>query len=222
MYLTHMPLNVDRRTTRELVASPQRLHAGVLSGFVPGSVDTGRVLWRLDSPERHRLDLYVVSPIEPSFEALVEQAGWSNQPTWRSTDYQRFLDRLEMNQEWIFRLRANPVVSVREEGRSRGKRIPLTALTDQQRWLIDRAPGWGFQISLQCDGLPNLTVTDRSRERFAKGHRDDRRTVTVASAVFTGVLQVTDPVALADALISGMGPAKGYGCGLMTLARSSR
>ena len=48
MYLTHMALNPDRRSTRDLVQSPQRLHAAVLSAFLPGTADSDRILWRLD------------------------------------------------------------------------------------------------------------------------------------------------------------------------------
>jgi len=38
---------------------------------------------------------------------------------------------------------------------------------------------------------------------------------------FNGVLQVEDPVALADRIADGIGPAKAYGFGLLTLARFS-
>jgi CRISPR system Cascade subunit CasE len=36
--------------------------------------------------------------------------------------------------------------------------------------------------------------------------------------VFEGRLLITDPDALRAALVTGIGPAKGYGCGLLTLA----
>lgn len=41
MYLTQMPLNPQRRATRELVLSPQRMHAAVLAGFLPGAPERG-------------------------------------------------------------------------------------------------------------------------------------------------------------------------------------
>jgi len=44
------------------------------------------------------------------------------------------------------------------------------------------------------------------------------RTVTLATATFEGHLTVEAPEALRAALIGGIGPAKGYGCGLLTLA----
>lgn len=114
MYLTQMPLNPQRRATRDLVTSPQRMHAAVLAGFLPGAPARGRVLWRLDSDSKHELNLYVVSAEAPSFDALAEQAGWSSTPVWRTADYRRFLERLASGQRWIFRLVANPIRNVRD------------------------------------------------------------------------------------------------------------
>ena len=219
MYLTHMPLNADRRSTRALVASPQRMHAAVLGGYTPGSIDAGRVLWRLDRPHRHQLDLYVVSPIEPSFDALVEQAGWTSRPVWRSTDYQGFLGRLASGQEWRFQLRANPIKSVKAMPGTRGKRMPLTKPADQLVWLTSRAARWGFEIASQTDGVPNAIVSGKQHESFSRGGPANPHSVTIAAADYQGVLRVTEPDALRKALVGGIGPAKGYGCGLMTLAR---
>lgn len=212
MYLTHMPLNPDRRSTRELLASPQRLHAAVLSAFVPGT--EGRVLWRLDSPARHRLDLYIMSPVGPSLEAMADQAGWPSQPVWRTADYNPFLDGLEGDQEWVFRLRANPVRSVRGPSGGRGKRVALLDEAAQGEWLQGRAASHGFEVRMGSLG-PNLRVTERRTERF---RRDGSGQVTLATTAFEGVLRVLDPTALRTALTCGIGPAKGYGCGLMTLA----
>ena len=219
MYLTHMPLNPQRRSTKELVASPQHMHAAVLSAFVPGRTDADRVLWRLETPEPHRLDLYIVSPVEPSLEAMVDQAGWTAQPVWRTADYTRLLNSVEAGQRWVFRLRANPVVSVRDAPGRRGKRVPLQRPGEQIGWLVDRSERLGFNISAGADGAPNIQVSDQQLLRFRRAHGDASRTVTLATALFDGLLEVRDPDALRDTLVSGVGAAKGYGCGLLTLAR---
>ncbi len=219
MFLTQMPLNPQRRTTRELVSSPQRMHAAVLSGFLPGTAERERVLWRLDESDRHTLNLFIVSATEPSLEAMVEQAGWQTQPVWRSADYRRFLERLEGGQRWVFRLRANPVISVRPANGGRGQRVPLARVTEQEAWLLERAPRLGFTVVEGDQGRPNLQVSDRRRDAFRRGWGPDARTVTLATARFDGVLEVSDPSALRSTLVQGVGSAKGYGCGLMTLAR---
>ncbi len=217
MYLTHMALNPERRSTRELVQSPQRLHAAVLSAFVPGTAEAGRILWRLDHPERHRLDLYLVSPVAPSLEAMADQAGWPSQPLWRTADYHPFLRSLGVGQRWLFRLRANPIRNVRPDEGGRGDRVPLASVTDQVLWLTERADALGFEL-VPGEYGPNVRVSERRTERFRRGGPGGR-TVTLSTAAYEGVLEVTDQERIRDSLTRGIGPAKGYGCGLMTLAR---
>ncbi|MFT2020182.1 type I-E CRISPR-associated protein Cas6/Cse3/CasE [Streptomyces sp. 796.1] len=55
--------------------------------------------------------------------------------------------------------------------------------------------------------------------RGGSGGKGGRGTqVTFHSATFEGHLRVTDPEALTAHLLGGIGPAKAYGCGLLTLA----
>ncbi len=44
--------------------------------------------------------------------------------------------------------------------------------------------------------------------------------VPLVTVTFDGRLEVTDPVALRRTLTMGLGKAKAYGCGLMTLAQA--
>lgn len=219
MYLTRMPLNPARRGTRHLLASSQRVHAAVLAGFPPGDdARDGRVLWRLDQPDPGRLDLFVVSPERPDYTHVVEQAGWPTRPTWETARYDAFLARLATSQRWVFRLTANPVRSVRRLPRERGRPTPVGSPAEQERWLVEHAPGWGFRVVEGSAGTPNLRVSDRTKLTFAKQDGDQRRTVTVARAQFDGVLEITDADSLRHSLTHGVGRARAYGCGLLTLA----
>ena len=220
MYLTQMPLNPQRRSTRDMVSSPQRVHASVLAGFLPGVAERGRILWRLDADGPHSLNLFVVSSEVPSFDALAEQAGWSSNPVWRTADYDAFLAGLASGQRWVFRLVANPVRAIREPGGTsgRGHRVPLAKETDQREWLLSRAAGWGFVVAPGASGEENLIVSNSRRIRFERHTGGISRTVTVQSAQYDGVLEVQDAQALRRSLVAGIGGAKGYGCGLLTLA----
>lgn len=217
MYVTHMPLNPQRRSTRDLISSAQRMHAAVLSCFVPGTNDVGRVLWRLDRPESHRLDLYVVSPALPSMEALVDQAGWPSQPAWRTAEYAGFLNKLEEGQQWVFRLRANPIKNLFSASKQRGRRVPIVRTADQLDWLAMRGQRSGFRLADGRHGA-NVRVTEQTTTRFDRHSDGQQRTVTLTTAAFEGVLEVTNSGALRSALISGIGTGKAYGCGLLTLA----
>lgn len=217
MYLTQMHLNPSRRGTRWLLASPQRMHAAVLSSFPPGSATespAGRVLWRVDSSEVDKtVTLYVSSPTSPDLTGIVEQAGWpATDHGWRSAPMTSLLDRLEKGQQWGFRLTANPVHSLAVPG-ERGKRFGHVTVEQQQQWFLDRTAGWGFAVEPSA-----VTVHSRRQLSFSRRSDGTDRTVTVAMATYDGVLTVTDPGLLSRALCHGVGRAKAYGCGLLTLA----
>lgn len=219
--MTKMPLNPRRRGVRILLASPQAMHAAVLAGFPDGRpTEEGRVLWRLDNYRPQRVLLYVASPDKPDFTHIVEQAGWPTTQTWETRSYDGLLDSLLPGQRWQFRLTANPVHSVRLDGRADSKPIGHVTVTQQQQWLLDRAARHGFRIvdSTAGEGEPDLAVVDRGVRRF--GRNGSR--ITLATATFEGHLTVEDTAALRRSLTFGIGRAKSYGCGLLTLARDAR
>lgn len=220
MHLSKMDLNPARRESRLLLASPQRLHAAVLAGFPPDTAtadDTGRVLWRVDRHD-HRATLYATSPGRPDFTHLVEQAGWPTQSTWRTQEYDPFLGRLTRGQRWFFRLTANPVHHVRSKDGEPTKPIGHVTAHHQQEWLMSRMSKLGFRVVDDSDGVPGLVVSGRRDVAFARGDSESRHRVRLVVATFEGVLEIEDADALREALTHGIGRARGYGCGLMTLA----
>lgn len=226
MFLTRMSLNPARRETRRLLSSRQRLHAAVMASVPPAPPDQSRTLWRLDEMGPI-LTLYITGPVRPDLTHLVEQAGWPTTEAWDTREYAPFLRRLDAGQRWHFRLMANAVRQVSRDGarsRFQGARTAHHA----QDWLIKRQGLHGFRV---CEnGLPamddpehpgwDVMVSGLGALRFDKRADDSsaRRRVTVTTATYEGTLEVTDPDLLRLALTSGIGRARGYGCGLMTLA----
>lgn len=222
-YFSRLRLNPTRRETRRLVASPQAMHAAVMGSHPLGSApDEGRVLWRLDRHSTHELDLYVVSPSQPDFTGLVEQAGWPTLLGWDSTDYGSFLSRLAKGQQWSFRLTANPVRAVAVEG-GRGRVTPHVTVAQQEQWLLGHAASWGFALSSAKPGEASVSVRERHTAGFTRATPESggssRGRVAITRADFVGRLEVDDVELFRHALAHGMGRAKAYGCGLMTLAR---
>lgn len=241
MYLTRFRFNTHRPGARKLLSSPQAMHAAVLGGFpelLPGDPPGGsggpRVLWRVDRNAKAEVFLYVVSPERPELTHLVEQAGWPKadpETWWRTHDYAGFLSRLEAGQTWAFRLTANPVHSIRRKDGEPTKRTAHVTPRHQAGWLLKKQERCGFEVVRRKDpdpALPDidgyeLMVHDRDSTGFDKpdprpGRKGERMRVPVVTATFDGRLTVTDPEALRQALTSGIGRAKAYGCGLMTLA----
>lgn len=218
MFFTRFRMNPNMRGSVRLAASPQRMHATVLSAFPPDRSlsPAGRVLWRLDTPTRHEWTLYIVSPARPSMEQLQNECGWSQEPSWQTADYEPFLDALAEGQRWRFRLTANPVRSVARERGQRGRIQPHITADQQLDWLAQRALDHGFRIDGDLEGQTG--VTRRERGSFHRGSGTGRR-ATLSRAQFDGLLDVTDRERLRTVLTHGLGRAKAYGCGLMTLAR---
>ncbi|WP_300268171.1 type I-E CRISPR-associated protein Cas6/Cse3/CasE [Microbacterium sp.] len=215
MFFTRFALNLARRDTHRVISSPHRLHAAVLAGF-PDTEPTpdGRILWRVDTT-RHGATLYIVSPRRPDLTHLAEQAGWPTlEDSWETRPYDKLLDSLEAGQRYRFRLTANPVRRERPGDGSRGKPVGHVTTAQQERWLLDRTTAAGFDVPEAAEGARDLVVSDRKTLTFSR--RETK--VTLRVATYEGTLAVTDPEALRHALCRGIGRAKGYGCGLLTLA----
>ena len=233
MYISRMALNGARRSAMEVIASPNKMHAAVEAAFPPlapsasaSGDEDGRILWRIDPvPGEGRVAwLYVVSPRRPDFTHLCEQVGWPVEGGWECKDYSGLFVKLSKGQIWHFRLKANPVRKVlKDRGRSVNDSVVGSLqghVTAQQQmgWLLKRAEHHGFKIHNDAAGFPQLAVSQRDKVTF--GHSGSK--VTLTTAVFDGLLEVTDEVALWHALCFGIGRAKAFGCGLMTIAPPSR
>lgn len=227
MYLTRFRVNTARVTARRLLASPQALHAAVLSSFaVPPRTDSDgpRVLWRLDRTSRAETHLYIVSPGRPDLTHLVEQAGWPSTSRWETYDYTPFLSRLTKGDRWAFRLTANPVHTIRRNDSEPTKLTGHVTPAHQTRWLLQRQERAGFKVvekPPERRRLPKgdeyqLLLHDRRQLTFHK--KREERPITLLTVTFDGQLEVTDPDAFRRTLTRGIGRAKAYGCGLMTLA----
>lgn len=233
-WLSRVWLNPLRQNSQRLLNDPQRLHAAVLGGLAVQPV-TERVLWRLE-PGAHRMDLYVLTRQRPSWEHLVEQAGWPGADTAQAVvgDYRPLLDRLTVGQEYVFKLRANPVSStvnpaspsarqkerLAATDRPRGVVVAHSTVEHQLRWLTERIETWGFSLMPNHHGDPQVEIVGRERRSFTKARADGRGThrITLQAVTYQGRVRVLDSQAAVGALLDGVGRAKAYGCGLLTLA----
>jgi len=239
-YLSRIFLNPLRAQGRRLLGDPQAMHATVLGGL-PTQPVRERMLWRVDIHNPRRPELLVLTQSRPSWEHVTEQAGWPSaddpsNPQIVVRDYQPLLDRLEVGQEYAFRLTANPVQSTKrpvaltepQKDRAvdgvlpRSARLGHRTVAAQVTWLTSRVEGLGFVIPHAASSgsmgeeIADLRVVGRTRSSFRRA--GSPRRVAVQVVTYEGRLRVTDPGQLRMALMNGIGPAKAYGCGLLTLA----
>jgi CRISPR system Cascade subunit CasE len=221
LYLTRFTINPARRGARKLLGSPQAMHAAVMAGFAepPAGGDSPRILWRVDqNAATPRVVLYIASPTEPDLTHLVEQAGWPTTENWQTLPYGDFLESLKDGHQWAFRLTANPVRYGRGPGGKDTQRYGHVTVEQQRQWLLSRADRAGFRVAEAESGELDLILHRRESLTFAR--KDGR--VTLRVVTYDGKLEVTDADLLRRALTHGLGHAKAYGCGLLTLAPAER
>lgn len=115
-----------------------------------------------------------------------------------------------------------------EDERWKGKRVELLREEDRIAWLTRRGRDFdGFElVTVRLDPGPQ----DGSRDYFdtradpggrlvgRKGGWARDRQLSFGTALFEGVLEVTDADRLHAAVAAGIGPGKAFGCGLLSLA----
>jgi len=211
MYLSRVALDVRRRETMRALARPTMLHGAIEQSF---KGERKRRLWRIDQLDNTHF-LLVLSEDQPDFEFLNRQFGNTDGCNgWEIKSYSSFLERIEAKQVWRFRLCANPVHSVKEQGvTGRGKLFAHITREHQKKWLLDRSEKNGFSIQAN-----NFDVIRSEWINFGKGI-GKREEISMCAVVYEGVLVVTDATRFCEALVGGIGRGKAYGCGLLTVMR---
>ena len=136
-----------------------------------------------------------------------------------------FIPSFSINQKLRFRLLANPTFRAKDE-RFLGKRCSLNTDGERFQWLEKKG------VSLETNGhkrggfsvfADNTTIDARgsivSWRRKDGETKDDKRKMIFDAVLFEGTLTVTDPVAFANTVASGIGSGKAFGFGLLSLAR---
>lgn len=97
----------------------------------------------------------------------------------------------------------------------RSIRVPLIKESEKQDWLKRK-----FNNIATIDS--NLTIITAPPTRFYKSIKGQKGAVSgkIVKTTFNGILQIQSPDDLKQQLIKGIGPAKSFGCGLLSLAVS--
>lgn len=201
MVLSRAVLNLEDPVARNDLSNPYEMHSTLMRLVDAGS---SRPLWRLE-PSRGPATPPVVliqTERQPDGEALCgASATYLREFSSREN---RLLEHVKTGDILNFRLRANPTVT-RER-----KRHGLERADDQLAWLerqVDRAGA--RLLGAQTSHVGKLQIARRGSERR----------IVLMGVTFDGQFEVTRPEALRTAVMSGIGPGKALGFGLMTLAR---
>ncbi len=197
MYLSLLYPNPDNPRARKDLADPYALHQSLAHAVAPGD----RPLWRLESGrygEDPRVLLQTLKP--PDWERFFERQG-PGYAELAPDSPKRFDPVFTPGQLLRFRLYANPTVT------RAGKRLGLYREGEQWRWIEERLADRGAK-------LHSVLISQREKRRFTK----KGQAITLAVAQFDGVLGVTDPEKLLQAIAQGIGHGKAFGLGLLSVA----
>ncbi len=92
------------------------------------------------------------------------------------------------------------------------KSKPLAEVVSEEgkKWLETRSQKYGFE-------LIRVTADGYQQHQF---YKTKETKIKISTLDFAGILKVTDPECFKEILFKGLGPAKGFGCGLVLVKRT--
>lgn len=187
--------------------------------FVRNTYDIHRHLWKAfpGRPDDNRPFLYRLNwrdrgqPVEVLMQSSIEPVSPSDR-TFQILGCRTFNPSPSKGQVLRFALCANPVKKLRKmTGETESQeRVPLIGEEDRLGWL-ERQLGANDAAEILEAQIVNARDLYFRNGKFVGKHT----TVT-----FSGYLEVKNSDSLIELVKKGIGPAKSFGCGLLTLARS--
>lgn len=241
MHYSRLLLNLQSSQVRRDLANDHEMHRTVMSAFptlnLPKdgdqrqrqSGDSGSILWRVDHDPRRGIAMLIVqSDSAPDWQPLLKRyPGYVTPSPDSDLDPISTMERhlsFHPGQRLKFRLRANPTRKIKSDGRKNGQRLGLTTPDEQRAWLERKASDAthpnGFRL-IHFDTIPDPAAR---RQRVAPRTTDDQGVATATQSrthvavLFEGILEVTDPEQLQHTLRAGIGSAKAFGFGLLSVA----
>lgn len=221
MYFSRITLQDDAQRSSEfwrVFQNPYVLHQSIWKLFSDHADRKRDFLYRLEQNKSGPL-IYAVSAREPI----------RTRELWH-VEAKGYEPKINLGTRLAFMLRANPIRSKRDQKdkqhrhdvvmevktrlKTQGEKKPIPQIVQEEglNWLSSRAEKCGFIIKLQ-----DVRADGYQQHRFVKGKGG--KEVSLSTLEFNGVLSVADSKLFLETLYGGIGPAKGFGCGLMLVRR---
>lgn len=233
-------LTLPRSSSRWRFLEPYQLHQLLWTAFpgLPRHSREGRFLYRHEENEKAH-SVLVQSATAPDWSSVEDEADGTITRV-KTFDPAVFSEGTRLR----FLLRANPVVRRRgypdgSGGDMQSRHIAVGS--DRKRmserlgmkldempsreellieWLARKGADGGFAV-MACMPGPNHDVELRRPDPEKRKDREKQREkpILLTTVEFEGILRVTDPIAFERTLRLGIGRGKGFGLGLLSVAR---
>jgi CRISPR system Cascade subunit CasE len=234
LYLSRLRLNPRNRTAAANLSRPYEMHRTLLRAFPSADQGgPGRVLFRSEPVLQARAreaTVLVQSETEPDW--IQADEAFPTGLLLAPPEFRSLPTTFEIGTVLRFRLRANPTVrrsklpdGTRDERRQH-PRHALYRQEDQLAWLLRQGGSQGFELvaSNATDWFDTealcarYDVIVRNEGTMLTGKKTKTGVTRHHSVLFDGRLRVTDAPAFRMALRCGIGPAKAFGFGLLSVA----
>lgn len=247
LFLSRLILNPHSRQVMNEMAHPYEMHRTLMRAF-PRARDESQckargefgVLFRADVDDvAGVVKVYVQSRIKPDWsflKGLDYLSADAEVPRCEFKDVMPACRTIQKGQILSFRLRANPTKRIWKVTKGgpelKGKRVGLLHEEDQIDWLMRKGqerekgrPG-GFAILQkkvndeigQERHVFRVSVCGEGKQKGRKREAGLGHVTTHLAVLFDGLLEITDTNAFLDTLVSGIGPGKAFGFGLLSVA----
>ncbi|MER6145875.1 type I-E CRISPR-associated protein Cas6/Cse3/CasE [Streptomyces sparsogenes] len=221
-YLARIRLNPFSRTVQRDLRDAAELHRTLMNLAPDGLGESARkqasLLFRLEEDERGST-LLVQAAVPIDLTGLPTGYG-----DGEVKDLSPMFKALRAGMPVRYRIAANPAKRERlplentgdpsqtstSQHRKRGRILPLVG-AEADQWWTRRAAAAGLEVR-------TLMPTPLGSAKGRTGDTGRKRTMRHQLIRYDGTATVTDPHALADAVINGIGRGKPYGAGLLSLA----
>lgn len=202
MYFSKWLLKSNRPT------DPYQLHKIIWQLFPDKANDERSFLFRVESTRQNCGQHILLQSISQP-QATSEELVLLNGPKEVNLD-------IKAGNSYRFMLCANPTKKINDKNgkdKNQGKvRVPLIHDEEIVAWLKRQLSG-----SAEVD---SVELFQKNLLHFYKSKSGDKHIGKIQTVTFLGILTVEDPELLFTKISNGIGPAKAFGCGLLTLAKA--
>ncbi len=227
VYNVHRRLSMAFPTRERVRKDPDNLQP-----FDQQDLIDRQFLFRVDTgitPDGSRAMIIVQSEILPNWEWC-----FHNAPDFLAAppEYIEYEPLFIPGSIYAFRIEINPTIKSgkhripdsKHEGKSQGKRVSLTwdsSITPDEaikNWFSTKAVSHGFDVlDAELISLGWKTGIKPLSGSRSKATEEQKSIMKFRTALLTGTLRVTDPAMFAHAFRQGIGSAKSFGFGLLSL-----
>lgn len=236
LYLSRLILNPRSRRVRKELANPYELHRSLMRSFPEKLTASERVLFRVETDEDTGIaTLLLQSHTRPDWAWLTDDGARDyllpnhllpptiQPPNHLSITDFNFSKVFTPGQTLAFRLRANPtekrwLPKDKDDPNSEKKPVRMGLYATEEQSAEERQRAW-LERKGAAGGFRILSITIAAEGKvYGKTSGETRHALQFDAVRFEGLLQVTDPAKLWATLQQGIGPGKGLGFGLLSLA----